>query len=589
MKHVYIVLFFIAITIASCTDMLDVTRLDVVSSDQVWNDETLIEAYYGNLYSRANFIFGLDETTSTNFFDKYYGAGHMGSEGTNRQKARVAYTDGRLAADNTDIPIGNWDYGFIRDVNTAIENLNASTSFSEDFKNQKLGEAYFMRAFSYFEMVKRYGGVPIVTTVQNPSADIETLQIPRSTEEEVYRFIESELDKAYELLSGRQNHKTYITEWAVLCLKSRAMLYAGSIAANNSKLTYTKDGLVGIDPSKAEAFYQSSLNASQKLTDLGGFSLQVNDNNQIDNFRKLFIEDNDEIIMLMEFTGAGGRYNNLEALLHPRVTAYEYWGNMFSPYLENLEAFEYMDGTPGNMLYGTDITWREAFKKGNFYSLDQLFGAKDARLLASIAVPQTEYIGEPIYYHLSVTDPDYAKANAVPLKCQNQNTGPNAGHTGFGQVKFLNGVPWLLGEGSSDVPIFRLGEIYLNYAEAALGLEQHLSEGLKYLNDIRARAGLVPHSSLTFDAIVQERRVELMFEHHRFWDLRRWRLAEEYLNSQLSGVDWVWNVEANTYQLTMKKNVEQFIRQFRPEHYYFPIPQNVVRDDKLEQNPGYSF
>lgn len=580
----------ILISCFSCRKTLDVGPLDVISEEIVWNDEKLVEAYFSNLYNNAGLIYKVDGPLNPDYLGGYHGTSIMGGEATNRQSWTTNYTDGRLAGDDTGIPIGKWNYGYIREVNTAIERLSSNGSLPENFVDQKLGEAHFFRACAYFELVKRYGGVPLIKKVQDVNAPIESLKVPRSTEVEVYDFILEDLKEAYAQLLGKEISISQVSEWSVLALLSRAMLYAGSIAQFNDQLPMKDDqGLVGISTDKAKAYYEESLEASRKLIELSPFRLKMTEPDLVSNFRNLFITPNEEIIMEMEFTGISGRHNNLEVFIHPRVTAYEYWGNMISPYLENVEAFQYRDGSSGAVLYGTNQTFRSAFQQGKFYSLEELFGQKDYRMQASICLPQTQYINEPIYYHIGVTDAEYATNKGVPLKCQNQNTGPNKGHTGLGQLKFLAGKPFFLGEGDTDVPIFRLGEIYLNFAEAALGLQKELDLGLKYVNELRSRGGLSALDQLTFEDIVQERRVELMFEHHRYWDLRRWRRAEAELNKNYNGVDWIWDVEQDKYQLTMKQNVEHWNRQFRPQHYYFPIPQSVVRDDDLKQNPGYEF
>lgn len=135
--------------------------------------------------------------------------------------------------------------------------------------------------------------------------------------------------------------------------------------------------------------------------------------------------------------------------------------------------------------------------------------------------------------------------------------------------------------------IIRLAEIYLNYAEAAFALGQ-TDNALDAVNAIRERAGMPLLSTITFDDIVNERKLELAFERHRYWDLKRWRIASDFLNQQYTGVQFTWDVAADTYSITRKTTTESVVRLFKPEDYYLPIPvEDIENNDALIQNPGF--
>ena len=170
---------------------------------------------------------------------------------------------------------GYWGYDKIHDVNYFLETLPAyESNFTQDQINQWLGEAYFSRAFLYFGLVKRYGGVPIIDRVQNyPEESIESLKVSRNKEDEVWTFIGQDLDKAIELLPDTKFAKnSRANKYVAAALKSRAMLYAGTIAKYG---TVQLDGLIGIPREKA-VFYLKESYAASKLVEQGGYSLYRN-------------------------------------------------------------------------------------------------------------------------------------------------------------------------------------------------------------------------------------------------------------------------------------------------------------------------
>ncbi|RYZ14446.1 MAG: RagB/SusD family nutrient uptake outer membrane protein, partial [Sphingobacteriales bacterium] len=194
---------------------------------------------------------------------------------------------------------GYWPYDDIRAVNYVIENMpKYAGNFTESRVTELLGEAYFCRAFFYFSLAKRYGGVPIVSTVQNyPQQSIEELQVPRNKEEEVWTFIGEDLDKAYEMMSatsprGRAN------KYVALALKSRAMLYAGSIAKYGSVNFVDGEaksaGLVGIPADKASSFFQKAWDAAKLFEGTSYKLYNKYPSDKVKNYTDLFLDPTSE-------------------------------------------------------------------------------------------------------------------------------------------------------------------------------------------------------------------------------------------------------------------------------------------------------
>lgn len=596
MKTIKNILFLLAImTIWSCDDPLESTRLDVIGGDVVWDDEDLVDAYMANMYDRSELI-----EKNDNAYDPYvarYATQALGAEAYGRpQNGAYNYTTGNMAeiGQQPALPyFGSTSWGFVRAINIAIEELsNENSSLPVAFREQRLGEAYFLRAHAYFRKVIRYGGVPIIKEAQDVSLSPEELRVPRSTEKETYDFIAEDLDKAAALLAGKAASLSRITEAAAWLLKSRAMLYAGSIAKNNDLLP-EKDpnGLVGISTSEANAYYQKSLDACKKILPApfgtGAFALRAG--SSVADYRKIFNDigsDNDtESILIIQFNGEGGRFNNEGVYLMPRaMPEHVNWGAWQVIWVETLEWYEYKDGTAGDLLPDGSETLRNSLFSGSYYDLADLFANKDPRFRGALALPPYEVKGFPAYMHKRVKDADAAYAAGVPLKGPNQNTQTS----GVAVVKTANEKnPMPVNNiGVEPLVVFRIAEAYLNYAEAALALGD--ASGLDALNAIRTRAGMPVRTELTMDNIRHERKIELAFEGHRFWDLRRWRMAETELSPAVKYkyIEWTWDVANNTYTGTLKD--EKSVRLFKPEHYYFPIPITQIQDnDQLVQNPGY--
>ena len=180
----------------------------------------------------------------------------------------------------------------------------------------------------------------------------------------------------------------------------------------------------------------------------------------------------------------------------------------------------------------------------------------------------------------------------TPAKASNRafEPRPKPLRQGFLLRKFLDESPGNQQEGgqsSEDYHIFRLGETYLNLAEAAFYLGK-TDEALAALNTIRTRAGMPAKATITEEAIRNERAVELVFEEHRFWDIRRWRIAEEILNdTMMKGLSFIYNHDTKKYKISVKDAIRS-PREFLSHHYYYPLTLVKLSDNpNLVENPGY--
>ncbi len=524
-----------AISTACNSDFLELQPPNILLDDQVWNDTKLVTGVLSNYYDRLP-----AHTTLTGgwadfaAYDEAMWSGYSGNDGLNNL---VSYNFDRWFL---------WNYDLIRDINLSIGKLNTISELPEDQKTQFLSELRFIRAFVYFEHVKRMGGVPIITEelIYDFGGDPAYLQFPRNTEAEVYDFIISEMEAIAPTI-GNGVSKTRANRFTALAVVSRAALYAGSLAKYNSEMSSPislPGGVVGIDQSKASGYYTKSLEASRTILAEGGYSLYASNPDLGENFYEAIISKNGnpEVIWAQDFLLSADKRHGFTYDNVARSAREDNLGSSaITPGLNLVEEYQYLDGSPGVLRTrtpdGSDYIYYD--------EVEDIFEGKDARLYGTIIYPGANFRGQEIFMQAGVmvwNGSSYNQIESDGLATEYTDGGilvaPAGPHrsiqevsnTGFYLRKYVDNAV-----GSSTRGIrsevwwvrFRLGEIYLNAAEAAFELGQ--PEAVTYINTLRERAGFGANSlsSLTMDDIIHERKVELAFEDHVVWDYKRWRIA----------------------------------------------------------------
>jgi hypothetical protein len=559
------------ITANSCKkDLLNISP-SIITDQNVWRDPKLINAYLTNLYSRSQFS-GL-----------FAGLGEIPN--------LYASDEGMCVYDFVPNPIGQgtlrntggvmeyWPYDLIRDINTLIEKVPAAP-LSDEQKKQFMGEAQFLRAYAYFEMVKRYGGVPLIKDVQDVNAG-DALFVPRNTEKEVYDFIAAECDASASLLQESYSGSDLgrVSKYAAQALKSRAMLYAASEAKYGE---LQLNGLVGMPKAEANSYWQASYNASKAIIDSKRFTLFNNHpEDKSKNYQMIFLEkNNSEIIFAKKYISltAGHDFDDF----YETNRNYTFWGCAFDPYMDLINDFENKDGSSGK------IDWANV--RGH---LSEILKNKDPRLNATILyngmpwVQDTVDIWSGIYVGGKLLNSQSDKYKGMDEVGFDQKT-VQGSRTGFLMKKYLdpNRRYPKPGESDQDWIVYRYAETLLNYAEAAFELGK-TGEALAAINQIRDRAGIAKLGSISMDKIRHERRIELVFEEHRFYDLRRWRTAMTVLNADFHGALSYYQWEEKRYSFQVV-SADGYKKVFKPQYYYFPItPDRINNNPKLIENPNY--
>ena len=436
-------------------------------------------------------------------------------------------------------------------VNLDISRLDPDkqVEYANSLKDIRMwrAEARFLRAYFHFELLKRYGPIPIVTSTLSINGNYENT--PRPTMKEVVDFIAKECDIAadtLELTPWRNVNDAFgrATKGAALALKSRLLLYAASPLYVDFGDTNEANKPTDV------ALWKSAADAAKAVIDLNLYELASS-------YADLFKNDfqNKEYIFVRRYAAN----SDFEKSNFPVSFGGKGGTNPSQNLVDDYE-----------MLDGTSFDWNDPAKAA------QPFENRDARLGATILMNMAPFKGKKV-----ATYPE--GADATP--------NPNATKTGYYLRKFLNEDVNIQTGGSSSghvVPLFRLAEIYLNYAEALNECDPTNPDIALYLNKVRNRASLPNVSALSQEqmrAVIQhERRVELAFEEHRSWDVRRWKIASSTLGAPLMGVQ-IERKPLGGYTY-MPVKVEQ--RVFQPKMYWYPIPQSeVLKLKQWKQNNGW--
>jgi len=483
-----------------------------------------------------------------------------------------------------------WGYGTIREINVFIQSIPTSPLPASEIKS-KLAEARFLRALCYFAMVKRYGGVPLITSVQSESDPKSTLYPARATEQSVYDFIISEADAASSSLPAVVSADSlgHPSKYAALALESRAALYAGSIAQFG---TVQLNGVVGIPSTLANAYYQKSYTASQAIIKSGVYALYNLDADKTTNFRNIFlVKNNSEVIFCKKHDASnelsGGNGWCVDFFNCPRPQG---WGRGLydQAYLELADAFEHVDGSSGALN-------RTAIQQG-LYTVNQVWANKDPRFYATFYTQGSEWKGDTLDFHAGLIEPNGTIITSGAYNGIAATGSQDYQGTGLGVLKYLDethdnmaGTNSGWATSAQDWLIFRYAEILLNDAEASFEMG-NTAQAMIDINQIRSRAGIAPLTSITRDAIHNERRVELAFEGHRYWDVRRWRTAVTDLSVRWSGIRYILDAASGKFQIQIINNVDgtSNIPQFFQQNYYLPITiARTANNPNLVENPGY--
>ena len=529
-----IILFFTAtMFLFGCNDnLLELKPLDRISESSLWNDENLLNAY---ITSQYNVIQTGYDNLIWYYTDEAYSAYNP--------SGAFGFRENNITPDNvsslyTQLNFWETGYSYLYNLNKFFGNIDAST-ISDESKETMVAEMRFLRAYIYSTLLNSYGGVPIIDKVF--SLEEELTGITRDSYEDVLAYILADLDYVIDVLPAKQTGSNAGKACGDIAqaMKSRLLLYDASALHN---------------PSNDMNKWQAASDAAEELLD-AGYELYPN-------YGELFFNDgNSEIIWQTYFIPDNGHSFpfNSSSPSHGGYGQYEPTQNLVDDY----------EMINGEMPYLADGT----INPSSGFDPDQFWLDRDPRFYELVSYPGLIFQGKEIEFY------DGYKGN------QDLTT------TGYYNHKFLDPSTNIANTGNFTTSWiqYRLAEIYLNYAEAQCQLE-HYDVAREYVNMVRNRVGM-PNLEDTLEGddllerIYHERRIELTYEGHRYFDIRRTKTAPENQMIDIIGnIDVVKGDTEYTYETT--KLLDGF---WDDKFYYTPIPYEEIQKSggSLIQNPGW--
>ncbi|HBX20894.1 MAG TPA: RagB/SusD family nutrient uptake outer membrane protein [Porphyromonadaceae bacterium] len=399
----YIILLIGGISIA-CSDYLDVPPKNLITDDVVFQNSASTLTYLSRMYSQMPFE-DFKYSPARQFFDDW-----LVTPGTNEGSSIGRDAGAAMTSEGWARNGAYWTRAFelLRDANRLLEALpKYKNNFSEIEYNYFVGEGYFTRAMVFYALAKRYGGVPLITSVLNyPEKPVSELEVPRSSEEETWNQVLSDFDLAIQNLPTQSSQKGTANKYVALSFKSEAMLYAGSVARYNKITGFgekTNVRVIGFDPNTASEasikYFKEAYNAAMEVVKSGKYSLykkkwapndkEAQYQNMVDMF---FDEESPENILIKEYsypdlTHGYDSYNIPRQLMG---------GNGYSagncPTLDFVELFDGIEKNPD----GTIKVLNDQGKYLLFDNVTDIFKNAEPRLKANVILPGEIFKGEVI-------------------------------------------------------------------------------------------------------------------------------------------------------------------------------------------------
>lgn len=568
------------LSFASCKkDFLERKPLTEISELDVWNDPNLAKAFVARTYEQMDHGYAemmISSLTDESRFIHDYSSSRVleGNIGPDEHGALWRFADwGKF-------------YGVIRNTNMYLENFESIPFKNEAEKNQLTGEVYFMRAYNYFSLLRMYGGVPLITKTFGLNDNEEIQSIVRNTFEETVDAILADLKSATELL-GDQTARGRVNKPTAEALKSRLLLYAASDLYNRPGNTNAMVGYTGGD---RQARWQAAKEAAFEIIKSGRYSLYQPGTDPQDNYARIFLDhQTQETIFAKVFDKEllGTSHD-----LYNGPNGYNNWGGNV-PIQNMVDVYQLKDGTP--------FSWSNPVHKANPYE------NRDPRFYATILYNGAPWkqrgdngIGLDPIGVIQTAKTEFWDGSKIDTRGGlDSRNGPienwNGTYSGYYLRKFMDiNLNAQFIRGDQDFIFFRYAEILLNYAEACINLGQE-NEAKTYLKMVRERAGM-PGADVTAasgaalkDLYRYERRIELAYEGHRFFDARRWLTAEVDFNKNAQGIEILGKLQPDHTTLVYDyKVVDIQDRAFPTKMYFAPVPIGEIRkNEKLTQNPEY--
>lgn len=544
-----------ALSISACKkNYLDNAPTSIISTTSILSDSALMEAYVVGRYTGET----LNSENNAPEFQRAFDAPWLSSctdeSIATQDNGSYIIEQGNYTPDNESFMSNFWfrSYRSIREINYALANMGA-VPMSAYTRNRLIAELHFIRAYRYHDLIRNYGDVPLMgDKVWGLTDNNYTPLYTRTPVEDCIAYAVSECDLAIQGLKGVSLPAGRASMEAAMALKARLLLYAASPLYTGGANDQTK--------------WAAAAAANKAVMDLNKFSLYSD-------YRQEFLTNSTSEDIFERLYSPVVGHSGLELVDGPN--GYNGWGGQ-TPLQNFVDAYEMANGKAI-----TDPT--------SGYNPQDPYSNRDPRLTATVLYNGHPYRGRDVQTYV----PGGLDSKDGP--------GPwNTTLTGYYILKYMNenlNMPDqpdnLYADQTQDQPYkyIRYAETLLNYAEAqneAVGPDATVYSAL---NQIRSRAGMPPitpglSQSDMRQTIINERQVELSFEDHRFYDVRRWKIASVTENVPAYGMRATKNPDGS---ITYTRFVALGNRSFTDKNYWMPIPQSEIlaSGGKIKQNPGY--
>lgn len=601
--------------LGSCADdFLDTQPLGEVSETAVWTDAGLAEAFVTDIY--GGLIWGgFNEQMLASLTDEAV----FTHPGRNINTVTEARSNPQNPGWIDESRSWNVMYARLRSANIAIENLrDPQFENTGGIVDRLLGEATFMRAYFSHQLLRNYGAFPIADRTFN--LDDDTFEMPRNTFEECVNFIVSDLDVAAQLLEGKTLENGRTNQLAALALKSRVLMYAASdlhdIATASSKSSvissYDHKELIGYTSgNRMQRWQAAKAAATEAMALVTGNGLNYSEPVDRETAISTYINNSlsrgagaAEMIFGRYYLDSKPEWGGRQGLFNG-PNGYNNWaGN--TPVQLLIDDYEMMDGSEFDWSNPEHANAPYDNRDPRFYSTFLYDGAQWKP--RSPANQARDPLGQIQTGSYEVVNSAGAKVIHHGLDTrQSPIEDWNGTYTGYYVRKFIDPNPNLVDQNTWQEipwPVIRATEVVLNYVEACIELGEE-AEAKNWLNAIRFRAGMpaITESGPALkERYINERRVELAFEEHRYYDVRRWMIAPQTLGRQANGIQIrgnlkpgasvsIYRYDPDLYNYTYSVfNIDpgKENRLWLDKMYYMPIHfDEMNRNSLLVQNPGY--
>ncbi|MET1057228.1 MAG: RagB/SusD family nutrient uptake outer membrane protein [Pedobacter sp.] len=620
LTHKYLCIFTLLVMLQACKkDFLAVDPPDQIQAELVWKDPALAQAFVTDIYNGLSLGGFAEQMLSSVSDESLFTHPNRGIDLVNASTINpttLGWVDDSWSY--------NLMYNRIRACNITIEKLSGTDNAITDqqLKNQLLGEAHFLRAYFYQQLLRYQGSVPLVTKSYALDDDFT---VKRATYEDCVNLIVKDCDEAIPLLRGKTLPSGRTSSVAAMALKARVLLYAASdlhdipTAKSRSPIIsgYANPEYLGYLSGDRSARWKAALDAAKAVIDAGsGYKLNLSAKVSLEEGRANY----KSIAM-----GGGSKAAGIDAAAASELILGRYFIDLSDMRYGRANGpngyHNWAGNTPVGLLVddyemadGTAFSWTNPMQKAAPYQ------NRDPRLYATILYdgagwkPRDKVSGnvDPANQIQTGAYDLLEGSNVITLSGLDTRGSSienwNGSWTGYYTQKFIDPDPNIVDANQPQFvpwPFFRYTEAVLNYIEASIELGQ-LPDAILWLNRIRFRAGMPALTASSQSALREvyrhERRIEMAYEEQRYHDTRRWMIAPETLGRKTTYIKITgkfkagktmsapYHYDPSVYDYTYTPTTEtaQENRRWDDKIYFRPFSRDEInRNKELKQNPGY--